>query len=338
MDHDAPRPSMALRRLVNGYQVTQALHVAAVLGLADLLADGPRTSDELAVVTTSHPETLYRLLRALAGVGVFREEDERRFALTDLGACLRSDAPEPIGGWAVFVGESYHWQAWNALLHSVQTGENAFRHVHGIDSWTFRSRHPELSASFDRAMTDLSRQLSAAILAAYDFGCSGQIVDVGGGNGAFLAAILAKHPEMRGVLFDQPHVVSGAGPVLTAAGVADRCEVVGGSFFDAIPTGGDAYILKAILHDWEDAPCLQILQTCRRAMADGTALLVVERELGRPNQDPDAKFSDLNMLVGPMGRERTPAEYAALFTAAGFRFVGFTPSAVGTGVFEGIAV
>src|SRR5215218_4411174 len=124
MDHDAPRPSMALRRLVNGYQVTQAIHVAAVLGLADLLADGPRTSDELAVVTTSHPETLYRLLRALAGVGVFREEDERRFALTDLGACLRSDAPEPIGGWAVFVGESYHWQAWNALLHSVQTGEN----------------------------------------------------------------------------------------------------------------------------------------------------------------------------------------------------------------------
>ena len=337
MDHDAPRPSMALRRLVNGYQVTQALHVAAVLGLADLLADGPRTSDELAVVTTSHPETLYRLLRALAGVGVFREEDERRFALTDLGACLRSDAPEPIRGWAVFVGESYHWQAWNALLHSVQTGENAFRHVHGIDSWTFRSRHPELSASFDRAMTDLSRQLSAAILAAYDFGRSGQIVDISGGNGAFLAAVLAKHPEMRGVLFDQPHVVSGAGPVLRAAGVAERCEVVGGSFFDAVPRGGDAYILKAILHDWEDAPCLRILQICRRAMADGTALLVVERDLGRPNRDPDAKFSDLNMLVGPMGRERTPEEYAALFAAAGFRFVRFAPSAVDTGVYEGVA-
>src|SRR5215213_10564468 len=337
MDHDALRPSLALRRLVNGYQVTQAIHVAAVLGLADLLADGPRSSDDLAAATTTHPGTLYRLLRALAGVGVFREED-RHFALTDLGACLRVDAPEPLAGWAAFVGESSHWQAWSALLHSVRTGENAFRHVHGIDSWTFRSRRPELSASFDRAMTDLSRQLSAAILAAYDFGCFGQIIDVGGGNGAFLAAILAKHPEMRGVLFDQPHVVSGAGPVLTAAGVADRCEVVGGSFFDAIPTGGDAYILKAILHDWEDQPCVQILQTCRRAMADGTALLVVERELGRLNQDPDAKFSDLNMLVGPMGRERTPAEYAALFTAAGFRFVGFTPSAVGTGVFEGIAV
>ena len=139
------------------------------------------------------------------------------------------------------------------------------------------------------------------------------------------------------MLFDQPHVVAGAGPVLAAAGVADRCEVVGGSFFEAVPAGGDAYVLKSILHDWEDAPCVQILQTCRRAMADGAALLVVERELGRPNQDPDAKFSDLNMLVGPMGQERTPDEYAALFAAAGFRFVGFTPSAVGTGVYEGVA-
>src|SRR5215203_5169036 len=337
MDHNALRPSLALRRLVNGYQVTQVIHVAAVLGLADLLADGSRSSGDLAAATNTHPGTLYRLLRALAGAGVFQEEEDRHFALTDLGACLRVDAPEPVAGWAAFVGEPYHWQAWNALLHSVRTGENAFRHVHGIDSWTFRAHHPELSAGFDRAMTDLSRQLSTAILAAYDFGRFGQIIDVGGGNGAFLAAILAKHPHLHGVLCDQPHVVSGAETVLAAAGVADRCKVVGGSFFDAVPAGGDAYILKAILHDWEDAPCIQILQTCRRAMAAGTVLLVVERDLGQPNQDPDAKFSDLNMLVGPMGRERTPEEYAALFAAVGFRFVRFAPSAVDTGVYEGVA-
>src|SRR5215217_797811 len=337
MDHDALRPSLALRRLVNGYQVTQAIHVAAVLGLADLLADGPRSSDDLAAATTTHPGTLYRLLRALAGAGVFQEEEDRHFALTDLGACLRLDAPEPVAGWATFVGESSHWQAWSALLHSVRTGENAFRHVHGIDSWTFRSRRPELSASFDRAMTDLSRQLSTAILAAYDFGRFGQIIDVGGGNGAFLAAILAKHPMTHGVLFDQPHVVSGAGPIVAAAGVADRCEVVGGSFFDAVPAEGDAYVLKSILHDWEDEDCVRILRVCRRAMADGVALLAVERELGPPNASPDGKFSDLNMLVGPGGRERTPEEYAALFAAAGFRFVGVAPSAVGTGVFEGAA-
>jgi hypothetical protein len=337
MDHDAARPALALRRLVNGYQVTQAIHVAAVLGIADLLADGPRSSDDLAAATETHPGALYRLLRALDSVGVFREEEGRRIALTELGACLRSDAPEPVGGWAAFVGEPYQWQAWGALEHSVRTGENAFRHVHGIDSWTYRERHPELSASFDRAMTSLSRQVVGAVLDAYDFGRFGRVVDVGGGNGAFLAAILARYPTARGVLFDQPHVVSGAGPILKAAGVADRCQVVGGSFFETVPAGGDAYILKAILHDWEDEPCLQILQTCRRAMAEGTGLLVIERELGWPNQDPDAKFSDLNMLVGPMGQERTPAEYAALFAKGGFRFVGVTPSAVGTGVYEGVA-
>lgn len=337
MKHDALRPSLALRYLVNGYQVTQAIHVAAVLGIADLLADGPRRSDDLAAATKSHPEALYRLLRALAGVGVFREEEDRHFSLTELGACLCSDAPEPVSGWAAFVGEPYQWQAWGALEHSVRTGENAFRHVHGIDSWTYRAHHPELSASFDRAMTSLSRQVATAVLAAFDFGRFARIVDIGGGNGALLAAILTRYPASHGVLFDQPHVVSGAGPILEAAGVADRCQVVGGSFFETVPQGGDAYILKAILHDWEDGPCIQILQGCRQSMAEGTALLVIERELGQPNQDPDPKFSDLNMLVGPMGQERTPAEYAALFAAAGFRFGGVTPSAAGTGVYEGIA-
>ncbi len=338
MDQAPLRPALALRRLVNGFQVTQAIHVAAVLGIADLLADGPRTSDDLAAAAGVHPGALYRLLRALAGAGVFREEADRSFALTELGACLRADAPESVGAWAAFVGEPYQWQAWGALLHSVRTGENAFRHVHGTDSWTYRARHPELSASFDRAMTDLSRQVSAAVLAVYDFGRFARIVDVGGGNGAFLAAILARYPMVHGVLFDQPHVVSGAGSILAAAGVADRCKIAGGSFFEAVPEGGDAYILKAILHDWEDAPSVQILRTCRQAMVDGTSLLIVERELGEPNQSPDAKFSDLNMLVGPMGQERTPDEYAALFAAAGFRFVAFTPSTVGTGLYEGIAV
>ncbi len=337
MSQEPERPAAALRRMVNGYQVTQAIHVAATLGIADQLAGGPRGSDDLASATGAHPDALYRLLRALASIGVFREEGDRGFALTDLGDCLRSDAPESLSGWAAFVGDSYHWQAWGALLHSVQTGENAFRHVHGTDPWTLRARHPERSAAFDRAMTSLSRQVVASVLAAYDFGRFGVVVDVAGGNGAFLAAILAHHPVIRGVLFDQPHVVSGSGPILEAAGVTDRCEVVGGSFFDDVPGGGDAYILKAILHDWEDEDCLRILHTCRRAMADGAALLVVEQELGPANGNSASKFSDLNMLASPGGRERTPEAYAALFAAAGFRFVGVTGSAVGTAVFEGAA-
>ena len=186
-------------------------------------------------------------------------------------------------------------------------------------------------------MTDVSRQVAASVLAVFDFGRFASVVDVGGGNGAFLAAVLAAHPAARGVLFDQPHVVAGAGPVLTAAGVTERCEGVAGSFFEAVPAGADAYLLKAILHDWEDEDCLRILRACRAAMADRGALLVVEQELGPPNEAPAPKFSDLNMLVAPGGRERTHEEYTALFAASGFRFVGVTPGAIGVSVFEGAA-
>ena len=337
MDRSSERPGPTLRQLVNGYQVTQAIHVAAVLGIVDRLVDESQSSDALAVAVGADPDALYRLLRALASIGVLREENGRRFGLTTLGAGLRSDSSESLAGWASYVGTPDYWQAWGALEHSVRTGENAFRHVHGTDPWTRRAQHPEKSAVFDRAMTSLSRQVAASVLAAYDFGRFGTVVDVGGGNGAFLAAILAAYPAVRGVLFDQPHVVAGAAPILAAAGVADRCQVVGGSFFETIPRSGDAYVLKAILHDWEDEQSVTILRACRRAMADGATLAVVERELGPANASPDAKFSDLNMLVGPGGRERSPADYAALFEAAGFRFVRFVPSVVGTGVYEGVA-
>jgi hypothetical protein len=338
MERNAERPSAVLRRLVNGYQVTQAIHVAATLGIADLLGEGAKSSDELARATGAHPDALYRLLRALAALGVFHEGEGRSFSLTPIGDCLRSDAEESVGGWAAFVGEPYYWQAWGALLHSVKTGENAFRHVHGTDPWTLRAGNPEVSARFDRAMTSLSRQVVAAVLASFDFGRFTTIVDVGGGNGAFLAAILTKYPAMRGVLFDQSHVVSGAAPLLERTGIADRCEVVGGSFFVAVPGGGDAYILKAVLHDWEDEDCVRILETVRRAMRNGATLLVVEHELGLPNQNPLGKLSDLNMLAAPGGRERTSEEYATLVSRAGFRLVGVTPSAAGTGVFEAVAV
>lgn len=269
MDPDSERSSVALRRLVNGYQITQAIHVATTLGIADLLAGGPRSSDDLAAETGAHPGALYRLMRALAGAGVFRETEGRRFALTGLGDCLRADGPDSLAGWTAFVGEPYHWQVWGDLLHSVQTGETAFHHVHGTDPWTYRARHPESSARFDRAMASLSRQVAAAVLAAYDFGRFGTVVDIAGGSGTFLAAILARHATMRGILFDLPHVVAGAGPILAAAGVVGRCTIVEGSFFEAVPPGGDAYVLKAILHDWDDEDCVRILQTCRQAMTGG---------------------------------------------------------------------
>jgi hypothetical protein len=329
------RPAVELRRLVNGYQVSQCIYVAAALGIADLLADGPRPSDELAAETDADPPSLYRLLRALAAVGVLREEDDRRFALTELGEALRSDAQEGIAGWAAFVGRPSHWQAWGDLLHSVRTGENAFRHVHGTDVWSWRADRPEENANFDRAMTTLTRSSNRALVDAYDFGRYGTIVDVGGGNGALLALLLSKYPAMEGVLFDQPHVVAGAGEVLGGAGVADRCRVLGGSFFGGIPTGGDAYVLKAIIHDWEDEESIAILRGCRAVVPAGGALLVIERLLGPPNTDPAAKLSDLNMLVAPGGRERTVDEFESLLAAAGFRLAGATPTAAGLSVIEG---
>lgn len=331
------RPSLALIELVNGYRITQAIRVAAQFGIADLLAAGSRTSDDLAATTGTDPAALYRLLRALAAVGVFREEEDQRFALTPVGDCLRRDAPESIHGWAMFVGGADHWQLWGALDHSIRTGENARQHVSGTDSWTYRQQHPELGVEFDLAMASIANLVIATLLPIFDFGRFATIVDVGGGTGSLLAEILVRYPAMSGVLFDQPHVVSGAATVLERAGVADRCEVIGGSFFEGVPGGGDAYIMKSIIHDWEDAESIAILRSCRAAMTEGASLLLVERVLGPPNDVPDSKFSDLNMLIGPGGRERSNEEYARLFKATGFEFVGVTRGASGFGIFEGVA-
>jgi O-methyltransferase/methyltransferase family protein len=322
-------------QLVNGYQVSQAIHVAAALGIADLLADGARSSDDLAQQAGVDADTLYRLLRALASVGVLHEDDGRLFSLTPVGERLRSDVPGSLHGWAVFVGQPTFWQAWSNLLYSVQTGENAFRHVHGQDVWSYRAERPDESAIFDAAMKSRTGASNAALVEAFDFSRFGTLVDVGGGNGALLASVLASQPALQGVLFDQAHVVAGAGPVLEAAGVADRCRIESGSFFETVPEGGDAYLLKWIIHDWEDEESIAILRVVRAAMSTEARLLIVERDLGAPNADAPSKFSDLNMLVAPGGRERTEDEYAALFESAGFRLVGATRTSSELVVFEG---
>ena len=316
---DAADPATTIRRMVASFQVSEAIQVATTLGIADLLADGIRTSDELATATDSHAPTLYRLLRALASVGVLRELDGRGFELAPLGQPLRSDVPDSVADWVTYVGRHYRWQAWRGLQHSIRTGENAFRHVHGTDVWTYRSTRPEESAIFDRAMTSLSRDTAATLLAAVDFGRFHTVVDVGGGNGALLAAILAANPHVRGVLFDQAHVVSGAAALLQHAGVADRCRTVGGNFFESVPQRADAYLLRAVVHDWDDDASIRILTVVRHALADGGRVLIVEQMIAAPNEGRDAKFSDLMMLVGPGGRERTREEFVALLDASGLR-------------------
>jgi hypothetical protein len=323
---DEADPATTIRRLVDGYQVSQAIHVAAALGIADLLAAESLTSEELARATQTHAPTLYRLLRALAAVGVLRELDGRRFELAPLGERLRSDVPDSVAGWAVHVGRPYYWQAWAGLLDSVRSGETAFRRIHGTDVWSYRSRHPEESAIFDRAMTSLSRRATAALLRSYDFGRFRSIVDVGGGSGALIAALLGAHPNLQGVLFDQPHVVARSTPLLERAGVVERCRVVGGSFFEAVPDGGDAYVMRGVIHDWEDEEATRILRVVRRAIATNGTLLLIERVIAPPNEGGDAKLSDLNMLVAAGGRERTRDEFAALLDSAQFRLSGVTPA------------
>jgi hypothetical protein len=310
--------SVQIRRLVNGYQVSQAIHVAVVLGVPELLADGPLPLADLAERAGCQPRPLYRLLRALCSVGVYRELPEGTFEATALGDTLRAEAPRTIAGWALFVGTQPHWRSWSGLLHSVQTGESAFEAVHGQDVWAYRASHPGEGKVFDFAMTSVSSLLVESVLDAYDFGRFNTVVDVGGGRGGFLAAVLARHPALRGVVFDQPHVVASAPATLAGAGVEERCEVVAGDFFASVPSAGDAYVLKAVVHDWDDERATAILRTCRRDMPDTATLLLVERLLGAPNEGPDAAFSDLNMLVGPGGEERTEEEYAALLRGAGF--------------------
>ncbi len=329
-------PAADLQRLVNGYQISQAISVAATLGIADLLKDGPRANDDLAAATNTHPRSLYRLLRALAAAGVFHEHDDQRFSLTPIGEFLRSDAPGSSAPWAAQIGRQYFWQAWGDLLHSVRTGENAFRHQHATDVWTYRAAHPEDSAVFDRAMTGQSHRTNGAVVAAYDFSRFARIMDIGGGQGSLLAAMLAANPSAKGVLFDQAHVVSGAPAVLEAAKVADRCEVVAGSFFEAVPGGADAHVLKQIIHNWEDDAAASILRVCRRAIDPAGTLLVVEQVVAPPNDGPTGKFMDLNMLLLPGGQERTRDEFAALFATAGFRLTRVIPTASPASIIEAV--
>jgi hypothetical protein len=325
------RPTDTLRGLIDAFKVSQAIGVAATLGIADLLAGGARSAAELAAATEAHPGALGRLLSALASAGVLRTEDGDHFELTEIGEGLRSDSDAPLGAWARFATTHPTWQTWGALEHSVRTGESAFAHVHGEPAWEYRSHHPAAAERFDSAMSDNTRRSNADLIDACDFGRFGTVVDVGGGRGAFLAALLGRHPGMRGVLFDLPHVAKAP------PGLDDRLAVVTGSFFDGVPSGGDAYVMKYILHDWDDGDAAAILRACREAMAPSASLLVIERDLGRPGESLESKVSDLNMLVSLGGRERTIDEYAALMERAGLRFVQATPTRSAPHVIEGRA-
>ena len=307
-----------LRAMVTGFRISAALSVAADLGLSDELAVGPRTAADLADALSVDEDTLNRLLRALATLGVYAETEDGSFANTSLGEGLRSDAPGTMRPLARTLQDPTVWASWGHLGHSVRTGDNAFQALYGIDVWTHRERVPEQNAIFNANMAALSSLVAGAVAEAYDFSGLSTVVDVGGGQGVLLEAVLAEHEHLTGTVFDQAHAVAKTPTLGASDSVVSRWAAASGSFFDSVPPG-DALLLKAILHDWPDDRCVDILRTCARALNDGGVVLVVEMVLGRPGHEVDAAFSDLNMLVLPGGRERSEEEFAALFDAAGLR-------------------
>jgi len=336
---DAPPPAAVLMQLLAGKWVSQALSVAAELGVADVLKDGARPTTDLAAAVGAHEDALYRLLRALSTVGLFHEGANRTFQLTELGQLLRSDVPGSLRGYARFVGEEHNWRAWGHLLHSVRTSEPAFDHVFGEPAFDCIAKDPKLSAMLNDAMTSISLDGARAVVAAYDFRDVRQLVDVGGGHGFLLASILKANPHLKGVVFDLPHAAEGARSLLRAEGLSDRAEVASGSFLESVPEGGDAYIMKHIIHDWDDARATVILRSCRRAIVSGGKLLVVEQLVSPPNEPHFAKLLDLEMLVlAPGGRERTVDELRKLFASAGFELTRIVPTEGPLSVVEGRAV
>lgn len=329
-------PQAALLQMINGGRIAQAIYVAAKLGIADLLRDGPRTAEELAEESGTHALSLYRLLRALASLGVFGEQPDHAFRLTPLADLLRSDRPDSLRPMALFVLDPYWWRSTGELLSCVRAGQPAPPHLYGVDEWEYLAQHPETAAVFHDAMTATTRQQIPAILEAYDFSRIQTLVDIGGGHGPLLAAILRAYPALQGILVDRPEIVAGASQALEESGVADRCAVMAGDLFGGLPAGGDGYLLKSILHDWDDHRAIQILANLRRCMPGSARVLLVEHVILPGNDPQPGKLIDLAMLAYTGGRERTAAEWEAVLKAAGFSVRRIIPTQAPQSIVEGV--
>ena len=330
-------PEVVVTQMIFGKWVAMAVSVAAKLRVADALAAGPKSAADLAAETGTHAPSLYRVLRALAGVGVFAEGADGRFAQTPLSAVLRSDVPGSMRALADYCGADWSWRPWGHLLDAVRTGRTAFDAVFGEPVFEYLAKHPDESAVFNEGMTGFSMQEAPAVAEAYNFSPFDTVVDVGGGHGHLLCTILKKYAGPRGVVFDAPHVAEGATPRIAAAGLADRCRAEGGDFFASVPAG-DAYVLKHIVHDWPDDKAAAILRNCRAAAKPGAKLVLVEMVIPPGNGPSPGKLLDLEMLVVASGRERTEGEYAHLLAGAGWKLTRVLPTASPTSVIEGDAV
>ena len=314
-------PQATMAEMIYGMINTQMLYVVVQLGIADVLHDGPKSIDQLADSTGADGSSLLRVLRLLASNGVFMETEHGSFALNPSAELLRSDVPGSLAAMATYYGSPWHWAAWGNTLKAVRTGQSAFESVHGTPLFEYLEQHREAAAIFNQHMAAMPFRRQNTAVAAYDFSSKKLVIDVGGGHGAFLISILGANPGLHGLLVDQPSVVAGAKDALAAAGVAERCGCAASNIFEAVPTGGDVYILSNILHDWDDEQSVLILQSCRRAMANDSVLLIRESIVPEGNEPSPAKRVDVMMLVLTGGLQRTESEFRALLEKANFRLV-----------------
>ena len=329
-------PALQLLGMLTGAWMAQALCVAAKLGVADELRCGPRSSEALAKATQTDAAALYRLLRALASVGVFAETEEGAFCLTPLAEVLRSDAPDSLRAFAIMLGDESHGRAWGDALYSVRTGRPAFDHVFGKPVFDYYAEHPDAARVASEGLASRSRVENAGIVAAYDFSTATSVVDVGGGQGTLLLSILGGNARARGVLFERPQVIAMSRSIVESASCGGRCDLVPGDFFASVPPGADIYLLKKVIHDWDDQRARVILRNCRASMPLESRLLLVETVVPLGNQPSFAKMLDLLMLVYAGGRERTEAEYRELLESVGFTLRRVLPTAAGISILEAI--
>lgn len=329
--------AVTMLRMISGVHISQAVYLAAKLGIADALAGGAMTVTELADATGTHERSLYRVLRLLAGLGVLTEHEHRSFTLTVLGERLRTDARASMRSWAMLHEALGGIRAFEPIGEMVRTGKPGMEIAHGMSIFQFLNEHPERAREFQAAMSERATALAPSVAARYDFAPVKTVADIGGGRGTLLASILQAHPHLRGVLFDLPEVTAEAGDVLRAAGVAGRCEVIAGDFFQGVPRGADAYIVANVLHEWRDGPAVEVLASCRRAMPAGGRVLIIERLIAHdPAEALPALLSDVNMLVFTGGRERTNPEYGKLLTEADLVLGTIQPVAAPYGIVEGL--
>jgi len=316
--------------------ITQAIYVAASLGIADLLGEGPLSIDEIARKSGAAPESTYRLLRLLSGYSIFSETADGRFGLTPMASALREDAPDSMRGIALLMGHPLLWEEWGHLLTAVKTGEASLPAVRGMGPFEFLMANPEYAATFFRGMASMSDPETDPVLNSYDFSRFGKIVDVGGGRGALLAGILERVSGAEGILFDAPHATGPAAAIFDAAGVADRCKIENGSYFESVPSGGDAYLLKHTLHDFTEEQCLAVLSNVRNAISPDGTLLIFEYVLTGQNAHHIGNIVDLWLLLMLGAKERSSDQYAELLSKAGFKLANVIPTTCPVSIIEAL--